>query len=130
MSTPLHPLRNLAVLIVLLTSASTGISAPKTDPQTGLIIDEGFETVKKNCTVCHSAKLITQAGADREGWEEIIRWMQKTQNLWQFAPETEQVILDYLAKHYAANRTAGRRAPLVVEEWYPLSVDAPGKQGR
>jgi len=41
----------------------------------------------------------------------MIRWMQATQNLWQFDPATEAGILDYLAKNYPpqANR---RRAPI------------------
>ena len=103
------------------------MSREETDAQTGLIIDQGFETVKENCTACHSTKLITQTGATRESWQQSIRWMQKTQNLWQFSPETEKTILDYLAKNYAPKRTAGRRAPLVVDQWYRLDAGASEK---
>jgi mono/diheme cytochrome c family protein len=116
--------KNLAVLFLLLLVASTAMSREKTDAQTGLIIDQGFETVKQNCTACHSARLITQSGATRTGWKESIRWMQKTQNLWQFPPETEKTILDYLAKNYAPPHADGRRAPLVVDKWYRLDVRA------
>ena len=118
----MNNLKKLATLLLLLSAASTAMSQQETDAQTGLIIDEGFETVKENCTVCHSAKLITQTGASRKGWKETIRWMQQTQNLWQFTPETEKTILDYLAKNYAPKRTAGRRAPLVVDRWYRLDA--------
>ena len=34
-------------------------SSTKIDSESGLIIAKGFETVKTNCTVCHSAKFIT-----------------------------------------------------------------------
>ena len=33
---------------------------------TGLIYADGFETVRKNCTACHSGKLVTQNKATRE----------------------------------------------------------------
>jgi cytochrome c1 len=114
--------KNLAVFFLLLSAASAAMSQEKTDAQTGLVIDEGFETVKQNCTACHSAKLITQTGATRESWQQSIRWMQKTQNLWQFSPETETTILDYLAKNYAPPTVASRRAPLVVDKWYRLEA--------
>lgn len=88
--------------------------AQTVDDETGLVIDEGFETVKKNCTLCHSAKLITQNRMDRQGWLETIRWMQETQGLRQFDPDTEKKILDYLSTHYAPEKTY-RRPPLSVE---------------
>ncbi|QBQ55538.1 hypothetical protein [Nitrosococcus wardiae] len=94
------------------------------DEKTGLVIDEGFEIVKANCTGCHSARLITQNRATREGWKETIRWMQRTQNLWQFDPQTEEAILDYLAKHYAPE-ARGRRPNLKIEKWYFLEGEEP-----
>ncbi|GAA5194727.1 hypothetical protein GCM10025772_28320 [Ferrimonas gelatinilytica] len=60
----------------------------------------GWETVKNNCTVCHSAKFITLQRGDRDTWESMIRWMQKTQGLWQFPDNVETTILDYLSTHY------------------------------
>ncbi len=117
-------LQSLAVCLLWLSSAATAVGREETDARTGLIIDQNFETVKQNCTACHSAKLITQAGATRKGWEASIRWMQETQNLWQFSPKTEKAILDYLAKNYAPPHTVGRRAPLVVEGWYRLHTGA------
>ena len=50
--------------------------------------------------------------ANRDGWLELIRWMQRTQNLWQFPPATEAEIVDYLATHYAPTPTRFRRPPL------------------
>lgn len=87
---------------------------------TGLVYAPGFPLVRGNCTTCHSAALIVQNRATREGWEGMIRWMQETQGLHELG-EDEGVILDYLAEHYAPVEV-GRRANLDVEaiEWYPL----------
>ena len=89
-----------------------------TDAETGLILDAGWELVKVNCTGCHSAALVTQNRATREGWEGMIRWMQRTQKLWELG-ESEQAILDYLAKNYAPE-DKGRRENLKDIEWYEL----------
>ncbi|MCB0550243.1 MAG: hypothetical protein KDD19_21925 [Phaeodactylibacter sp.] len=87
---------------------------------TGLRAAEGFEVVRANCTGCHSGKLIAQNRATRDGWQEMIRWMQRTQGLWQLG-ENEAAILNYLAANYAPEEI-GRRANLDVEaiEWYIL----------
>lgn len=74
--------------------------------------------VVANCTGCHSGKLVTQNRATREGWTNMIRWMQRTQNLKDLGAD-EQKILDYLTKNYAPAEQ-GRRANLEVEEWYEL----------
>ena len=94
--------------------ASSAIAALETDKDTGMVIDKGFETVKMHCTPCHSARLVTQNRMDRDDWLKTIRWMQETQNLWKFPPESEKEILDYLAKHYAPHKQY-RRAPLDVK---------------
>ncbi len=82
------------------------------------VLDEGVEIVINNCTGCHSSKLVTQNRASREGWKATIRWMQKTQNLWELG-DNEDIILDYLSKHYSPEEK-GRRANLDSIEWYVL----------
>jgi len=86
----------------------------------GLVVAEGFETVKATCTACHSGQLVTQNRATREGWEEMIRWMQSSQGLWDLG-EQEPIILDYLATYYAPE-AVGRRATIdaAAIEWYWL----------
>lgn len=88
---------------------------------TGLIVAEGFETVRAQCTACHSGKLVAQNRATRTGWKEMINWMQETQGLWALG-ENEPVILDYLATNYGPEET-GRRANLDEVEWYILEMD-------
>lgn len=94
---------------LLLAGAASG--AQKVDEESGLIIAPNWETVKANCTACHSAKLITGQRGSRETWEGIIRWMQKTQGLWQYEPQVESDILDYLAANYPPGDSF-RRSPI------------------
>jgi hypothetical protein len=96
-------------LIVALCASTT---AAELDAETGLRLEPGFDVVKVQCTVCHSARLVTQNRADREGWLQMIRWMQDSQGLWPLG-ENEAVILDYLAANYGPLK-AGRRKPLQV----------------
>ena len=88
---------------------------------TGLKAEEGYKLIWANCTPCHSAKLITQNRATREGWDSMIDWMQKTQNLWNLG-ENREKILDYLAKNYPPEEK-GRRENLANIEWYILDED-------
>jgi len=85
---------------------------------TGFAEDENLQLVIGNCTSCHSAKLVTQNRATRDGWKSMIEWMQETQGLWELG-DNEPLILDYLAKHYGPKKQ-GRRAPLNDIDWYDL----------
>lgn len=85
---------------------------------TGLVVAEGFELIKSNCTNCHGGKLITQNRMTRERWLETIRWMQETQGLWELG-ENEEIILNYLETNYAPE-AKGRRQQLKDIEWYDL----------
>ena len=80
------------------------------DVDSGLIVDDNYELVKTNCSACHSLKLVTQNRATRDGWKDIIVWMQETQKLWDLG-DNEPLILDYLGKNYAPNKK-GRRQNL------------------
>ena len=87
--------------------------------RTGLVDGEGLMAVVNNCTNCHSAKLVIQNRMNRERWVETIRWMQKTQNLWDLGDQ-EEIIVNYLVANYPALRK-GRRANLDNIEWYELA---------
>lgn len=103
-------MRRFFAIVILLLSAPV-LYAAEVDAATGLIRNPGWEMVRIHCGGCHSHALVTAQRADRQTWLDIIRWMQATQNLWQFDPGTETQILDYLAANYPpqANR---RRAPI------------------
>ncbi|HLT89438.1 MAG TPA: hypothetical protein VKZ85_00730 [Woeseiaceae bacterium] len=102
--------RRLFLLLswLLAAGAATG---QEIDEATGLVRAPGFEHVRAHCGGCHSFRLVTQQRADRQTWLDIIRWMQATQNLWQFEPAVEDAILDYLATNYPP-RADRRRAPI------------------
>jgi mono/diheme cytochrome c family protein len=105
-------MRKLAVLIVAL-AWPFAVPAQQSAPpaEAALAIDADWELVYANCAGCHSIRLVTSQRGDRDTWLRLIRWMQETQNLWQFAPEVEDRILDYLARNYAPEGWS-RRAPL------------------
>ncbi|WP_104696908.1 MULTISPECIES: hypothetical protein [unclassified Helicobacter] len=92
--------------------------AVEIDQETGLKIADGFEEVKTNCTVCHSAQLFTKAKGNREEWLASIRWMQATQGLWEFDPKTEDIILNYLSTNYPQTNDSKRR-PLLKDKYLP-----------
>lgn len=107
-------------MMLMLLPAVAG--AAEVDEATGLIVDSGWEQVRANCGGCHSHALVTGQRADRNTWLEIIRWMQATQNLWQFQPGTEAEILDYLAANYPPR--ADRRRPPIPPSLMPKSAAA------
>lgn len=88
------------------------------DVTSGLLADEGYKVVRQVCTSCHSSKQVIENRATREGWLTTIRWMQKTQKLWDLG-KNEELILNYLAKNYAPENK-GRRQQLTGIEWYVL----------
>ena len=107
-----HP---VALSLLLLGLSSTPALAAELDPQTGFIIAPGWETVRNNCTACHSSKLVTQNSGSREHWLSLIRWMQDKQGLWPFDANTEDTILTYLSSAYGPKEGA-RRPPLRADQ--------------
>lgn len=101
---------------------STIDSTKGLDPETGLVIAKELDMVKAQCTGCHSSKMILQFRASREGWLERIRWMQRTQKLWDLG-EAEPIVLDYLSKYYGPIKHSQRRQPLSKIDWYKLNMD-------
>jgi len=86
--------------------------------RTGFVEADGLMAVVNNCTNCHSAQLVIQNRMDRDRWIATIRWMQKTQNLWDLG-ENEAVIVNYLVTNYPPINK-GRRQVLSNVEWYEL----------
>ncbi|MCE0732407.1 hypothetical protein LWH48_06270 [Halomonas sp. G15] len=118
----INPLLGVAMLGLPLS-----VAAQESDPDTGLVMAEGWETVRSNCTACHSANLVTQNSGTRNHWEYLIRWMQETQGLWEFQPETEDTILDYLAQYYGPKEDTRRPAlprTLMPDNPYPTVTDS------
>lgn len=113
----------LLLALVAIASASEAATDYPTDPRTGLVMAPGWELVSAHCGACHSYRLVTAQRGDAGFWLSVIRWMQKTQNLWQIPPDQEREIVEYLATNYNESDW-GRRPPL------PASLMPPESAGR
>ena len=102
-------MRKISLVLILIISNA---ALSEDDPVTGLKIAPGWELIRMHCGACHSYKLVTSQRADREGWHDMIKWMQKTQNLWKFDPVIEDQILDYLSSTYSSRENL-RRQPII-----------------
>ena len=99
------------------------------DPFSGLKMAGDWELVRANCIACHSSKLITQQRGSAAQWLEMIRWMQKKQNLWQFDPDTEERIVAYLAEYYPPEENR-RRAAIPPDLMPPNPYSPPAEETR
>jgi hypothetical protein len=100
-------LRALFLALTLSVSVQAEQTLP-VDPDSGLAIDAHWQEVKAMCTICHSAKLITQNRMSRQGWLDTIHYMQKEHGLGPLGG-LETPILNYLAKHYDVPKNIKRR---------------------
>ena len=107
MTTPRQAIRLLAISVL-----PTLALAAEVDTDTGLAIAPGWEEVRVHCGGCHSHSIVTNQRANRDAWRDMIRWMQRTQNLWELPAKSEAEILDYLASNYGPDTTRQRRAPI------------------
>ena len=106
--------RTLKTLLLCLAVTALSQSAAadvELDAESGLAIATGWQLVKAHCGACHSTKLVTAQRGGRDYWLDTIRWMQRTQNLWDLPPAIEEQVLDYLADNYSEEEW-GRRPPL------------------
>ena len=90
-----------------------------TESDTGLVTAPGWEDVRAHCGGCHDYSVVTNQRANRDAWRDMIRWMQRTQNLWQIPDDAENRILDYLAENYGPDESARRRRAPIAEELMP-----------
>jgi hypothetical protein len=115
------------LLLLVLAAGLPGVSAvaedAELDPATGLKMAGDWELVRNNCVACHSPKLITQQRGSATQWLTTIRWMQKKQNLWQFDPDTERRIIEYLSENYPPQ--ADRRRAAIPPDLMPPNPYAP-----
>ncbi len=111
------------LLAMLFAALATIASAQETDDDTGLILAEGWDSVRNTCLRCHSAQLITQNAGNETVWKSRITWMQETQGLQQLSPQLEASILGYLAENYGprqASRRAALASHLIPDNPYPV----------
>ena len=115
-----------ALTMLALASGTVTIGA-EIDALTGLPKNPGWELVRTNCIACHSSKLITQQRGDAERWLDVIRRMQATQNLWEFEPDVERQIIDYLAMSFPPSSDSRREG--LPPQLMPPNPFAPDDDG-
>lgn len=106
----------VAALVAILAAQAVPAQEVEVDSFTGLKMNDDWELVRNNCIACHSLKLVTQQRGTAAQWLGLIRWMQEKQNLWQFDPDTESKIINYLAENYPpqANQRRAAIAPRLM----------------
>ena len=104
----------IAALAAILMTQDVLAQEAEVDSLTGLKMGDDWELVRNNCIACHSLKLVTQQRGSATQWLAVIRWMQAKQNLWQFDPDTENRIINYLAENYPP-RADQRRAAIAPQ---------------
>ena len=113
----------IIAVLAFLAAVNAGAAEPELDAFTGLRMTGDWELVRNNCIACHSPKLITQQRGSADQWLAMIRWMQKSQNLWQFDPDVEARIITYLAENYPPS--AEQRRASIRPELMPPNPFAP-----
>jgi len=68
----------------------------------------GRETTYYMCSACHSIRLVTQQGMNRERWSTTLDWMTDKQGMPPLDPATESEILSYLSEQYGPDGPRGR----------------------
>jgi len=108
-----------SIVLVLMLSAIPAATAraENLDPATGLIVAEGWQLASAHCGACHSHRLVTAQRGDAAFWRSTIRWMQRTQNLWQIPAQQEDTLIEYLATHY--NESDWGRRPALSPSLMP-----------
>ncbi|MGI9228425.1 MAG: hypothetical protein ACR2P9_01040 [Gammaproteobacteria bacterium] len=104
-----HPVLLALVCCLLMSAQAAADNTDNLDQTTGLIMAEGWQDVRANCTQCHSALLITQNSGTRTVWQSRLVSMQETQGMEALSATLENRILDYLATHYPQQQATRRR---------------------
>lgn len=66
----------------------------------GLPPGTGREEVYYSCQACHSLAIVKQQGLSRESWDETLIWMVEEQGMPELETSEQELILDYLSRHY------------------------------
>lgn len=109
-------MRRATCLALLFASPAFGAPEAASDE---LVRAPGWEVAAGHCGACHSYRLVTAQRGDARFWTDVIRWMQRTQGLWDLPAEQEATLVAYLADAYGEEEW-GRRPPLSPRLLPPL----------
>ncbi len=98
-------------LLLALCAPAAGALGSEAAPPDALVRAPGCEIAARHCGACHSYRLVTAQRGDARFWTDVIRWMQRTQGLWEIEASEEARLVAYLADAYG-EEAWGRRPPL------------------
>jgi hypothetical protein len=76
-----------------------------TNPELGGIPDTpGAEETYYLCSACHSMSIVTQQRLTDARWDYTWTWMVEQQGMPDMDPETKELILSYLKRHFSSER--------------------------
>ena len=59
----------------------------------------GSEITAAICNTCHSLAIVKQQKQTKEGWKELLEWMEEEQGMPELG-ENEDLVLDYLTRQF------------------------------
>lgn len=104
-------MRRRGALLLTLATLAAGARGNEATPPDALARAPDWEIAARHCGACHSYRLVTAQRGDARFWTDVIRWMQRTQGLWQIEASEEARLIAYLADAYGEEEW-GRRPPL------------------
>ncbi|MEO0574412.1 MAG: hypothetical protein AAF004_03035 [Pseudomonadota bacterium] len=114
-------MRTLSIALLLVCSA-----AQAKDPFGGSWPEgEHRALVGAFCGSCHSLALVSQQRLDRKGWDKLLTWMSKTQNMPVVDTALRSMLLDYLTMNFGPDDKDDQRAQLVQTAEGAQGIDAP-----
>lgn len=66
--------------------------------------DTGRDLTYNLCSSCHSVLIVLHQGQNRHGWKDILTWMTEKQAMPALTKTDEEIVLNYLSKHYGKDR--------------------------
>lgn len=60
------------------------------------------------CAACHSFRIVSRQGMNRDRWDDTLSWMSERHNMPVLEGADRQAILNYLAHAYPENAPSGR----------------------
>ncbi len=98
-------------LLLALAALAGDLRGDEATPADALVRAPDWEIAARHCGACHSYRLVTAQRGDARFWTDVIRWMQRTQGLWEIEAKEEARLIAYLADAYGEEEW-GRRPPL------------------
>jgi mono/diheme cytochrome c family protein len=96
---------------VLILSANAGAQTPAFAPQDERLEDlppgAGRDETFGLCSACHGFRLVSNQGQTRPQWDDTLIWMTERHNMPNVQGAERDLILDYLARHYAPKAPSG-----------------------